>query len=128
MTDNSLHRRRLIKGKTILQRACPRRERRKTIDPGGRFEPRTNLLCNRTRELRFERERGNMPRVFYNPVDIDPVLIDALDFQVALARLKTDLEDYEANFGKKNHTQALLNLINKISLVISNTKEALREC
>ena len=80
------------------------------------------------RELRFERERGNMPRVFYNPVDIDPVLTDALDFQVALARLKTDLEDFEANFGKKNHTQALLNLIKKISLVISNTKEALREC
>ena len=112
----------------ISSRACQRRERRKTIDPGGRFEPRTNLLHGSTRELRFERERGNMPRVFYNPVDIDPVLIDALDFQVALARLKTDLEDYEANFGKKNHTQALLNLIKKISLVISNTKEALREC
>ena len=128
MTDKSLHKVSANQREDNSSRARKRRERRRTIGPGGRFEPRTNPLNCSTRELRFEREQGNMPRVFYNPVDIDPVLIDALDFQVALARLKTDLEDYEANFGKKNHTQALLNLIKKISLVISNTKEALREC
>lgn len=68
-----------------------------------------------------------MPKVFYNPVDIEPVLIDAFDFHTALRRLKSDLEDFEEDFGKKNHTQALLNLINRISLVISNTEEALKD-
>ena len=78
-------------------------------------------------ELRLNRERGNMPRVFYKPVDIDPVLIDPNDFQACMQRLKSDLEDFEEDCGKKNHTQALLNLINRLAVIIRNTEEALRD-
>jgi hypothetical protein len=68
-----------------------------------------------------------MPRVFYNPVDIDPVLIDAYDFHACMRRLQSDLEDFEEDCGKKNHTQALLNLIHRLAVIIDNTEEALRD-
>ena len=90
-------------------------------------EPRTRPSLLLFGELRLNRERGNMPRVFYNPVDIDPVLIDAYDFQACMQRLKSDLEDFEDDCGKKNHTQALLNLINRLTVIIRNTEEALRD-
>jgi hypothetical protein len=79
------------------------------------------------KKLSFDRRRENMPRVFYNPVDIEPTLIDAHEFHRALRRLKSDLEDFEEDCGKKNHTQAVLNLINRLAQVIENTHTALRD-
>ena len=68
-----------------------------------------------------------MPWVFYNPVDIDPVLMDAYNFHAYMQHLKSDLEDFKEDCGKKNHTQALLNLINRLAVIIQNTEEALRD-
>ena len=90
-------------------------------------EPRTGPAYPCFGELRLNRQQRNMPRVFYNPVDIDPVLIDAYDFHACMRRLQSDLEDFEEDCGKKNHTQALLNLIHRLAVIIDNTEEALRD-